>query len=107
MNQLGRSLDHSRRERRMKRWLPVIGIVILAALAAALAGRSSRPVALPAPQPMVSLVNDYVQLTSSETPPTEAQCFSVGRRCFTPASTRAAYNINPLYAEGIDGRGMT
>jgi subtilase family serine protease len=52
-------------------------------------------------------VSDYVQVNSSETPPTEAQCFSVGRRCFTPQSTRAAYNLNPLYAVGNDGRGVT
>ena len=48
-----------------------------------------------------------MQLTTSETPPTQAQCNSVGRRCFTPQSTRASYNLNPLYAAGIDGRGVT
>jgi len=52
-------------------------------------------------------VSDYVQVSASTTPPTEAQCFSVGRRCFTPQSTRAAYNVGPLYADGIDGRGIT
>jgi subtilase family serine protease len=52
-------------------------------------------------------VSDYYQVSSSETPPTEAQCFSAGRRCFTPATTRAAYNVNPLYADGFDGRGKT
>src|SRR4051794_39955580 len=46
--------------------------------------------ALPVPHPLVS---DYVQLTRSETPPTQGQCGSAGRRCFNPASTRAAYNI--------------
>src|SRR4029077_13916509 len=43
----------------------------------------------------------------SETPPTQAQCNSVGRRCFTPVSTQNSYNIGPLYAAGIDGRGIT
>jgi len=52
-------------------------------------------------------VSDYAQVSASETPPTEAQCFSAGRRCFTPQSTRAAYDVNPLYAQGFDGRGMT
>jgi subtilase family serine protease len=51
--------------------------------------------------------SDYVQVSSSETPPTQAQCASVGRRCFTPQSTRAAYNVNPLYANGFDGTGTT
>jgi subtilase family serine protease len=52
-------------------------------------------------------VSDYVQLTSSATPPTQAQCASAGRRCFNPATTRAAYNVNALYEQGIDGRGIT
>ncbi len=52
-------------------------------------------------------VSDYVQVSTSETPPTEAQCASVGRRCFTPQSTRAAYDLQPLYDQGLDGTGMT
>src|SRR6516164_2442589 len=34
--------------------------------------------------PPVPAVSDYQLLTASITPPTEAQCFAVGRRCFTP-----------------------
>jgi len=52
-------------------------------------------------------VSDFVQVSSSETPPTQAQCNSVGRRCFGPQATRAAYNVNPLYADGFDGSGTT
>jgi len=52
-------------------------------------------------------VSDYVQINSSTTPPTEAQCFSAGRRCFAPQATQAAYNVGPLYSAGIDGRGIT
>ena len=52
-------------------------------------------------------VSDYAQVSTSETPPTQAQCNSVGRRCFNPASTRSAYNLAPLYGQGIDGTGMT
>ncbi|HEY6886577.1 MAG TPA: S53 family peptidase [Solirubrobacter sp.] len=55
-------------------------------------------------QPQVS---DYVQITGSVTPPTEAQCESVGRRCFTPQAVQSAYNVSPLYAAGFDGRGKT
>src|SRR5215475_3889780 len=36
-------------------------------------------------------VSDYVQVNASETPPTNAQCMSVGRTCFGPAATRASY----------------
>jgi subtilase family serine protease len=52
-------------------------------------------------------VSEYTQLTTSTTPPTQAQCASAGRRCFTPQTVRAAYNVGPLYASGYDGRGQT
>src|SRR4051812_11366018 len=52
-------------------------------------------------------VSDYQQVSFSETPPTQAQCASVGRRCFTPGSTASAYNLASLWDSGIDGRGMT
>lgn len=52
-------------------------------------------------------VAEYFQMTTSTTPPTNAQCFSAGRRCFTPQTTQAAYNLGPLYEAGLDGRGMT
>jgi subtilase family serine protease len=52
-------------------------------------------------------VAEYAQLTASDTPPTQAQCASAGRRCFSPQATRAAYNLGPLYAAGYDGRGQT
>jgi subtilase family serine protease len=76
----------------------------LAVLALAGAGGTARKAALPLPQPTV---NDYIQLTSSETPPTQAQCNSAGRRCFTPQSTRTSYNLDSLYAGGVDGHGIT
>src|SRR5258708_22271875 len=52
-------------------------------------------------------VSDYVQLSTSETPPTQAQCASVGRRCFGPQATQAAYDVGPLYAAGFNGAGET
>jgi subtilase family serine protease len=77
----------------------------IATFGVALAGpASAAPVAAAVFHPTVS---DYVQMTTSTTPPTQAQCNSVGRRCFTPQSTRAAYNLAPLYAAGHDGRGVT
>jgi subtilase family serine protease len=56
------------------------------------------------PHPAVS---DWAQINSSTTPPTEAQCESVGRRCFTPQAIQSAYNVGPLYARGINGKGIT
>ena len=58
----------------------------------------------PTPQPMYS---DAQQISSGTTPPTEAQCESVGRRCFNPQSTRAAYRLGPLYTQGLNGAGQT
>lgn len=52
-------------------------------------------------------VAEYAQVATSATPPTEAQCFSVGRRCFTPAAIQASYNLGPLYLQGFDGTGTT
>jgi subtilase family serine protease len=52
-------------------------------------------------------VAEYTQLTTSTTPPTQAQCASAGRRCFSPQAIQAAYNMGPLYAAGYDGRGQT
>ena len=52
-------------------------------------------------------VSDFVQINASNTPPTEAQCFSVGRRCFTPQAIQSAYHVGPLYQQGINGKGVT
>src|SRR5689334_1860385 len=52
-------------------------------------------------------VSDFQFLGASTTPPTEADCFSVGRRCFTPTSLQNSYNLGPLFAAGNKGQGMT
>ncbi|HET7034990.1 MAG TPA: S53 family peptidase [Thermomicrobiaceae bacterium] len=65
------------------------------------AGSSLEPVL------MHPTVGDYAFITASETPPTEAQCMSVGRRCFSPQAIQAAYNLGPLYAAGNQGQGIT
>ncbi len=73
--------------------------------------------ALPAPSSVAAAavvmhpaVSDYVQVSTSTTPPTQAQCANatpVKRRCFSPQAIQAAYNLGPLYAAGLNGRGMT
>jgi subtilase family serine protease len=74
------------------------------AFAAAFIGRAGGATALPLPHPSWS---DAQLISTSTTPPTEAQCFSAGRRCFSPQATQAAYNVGPLYAQGLDGSGQT
>src|SRR4051794_12890336 len=90
----------------MKRLLAgasLLAVCAAAALVALLAGHASAS-AVPVPHPTVS---DWQLISSSETPPTEAQCESVGRTCFTPQAIQSAYNLGPLYHQGYDGRGMT
>jgi len=57
----------------------------------------------------VPAVSDYQLLTASTTPPTEAQCFAIGRRCFTATAMQNSYNLPALYgAHGQnEGQGVT
>jgi hypothetical protein len=66
-----------------------------AALGLGPAGAGIAGGSLPAPVPAVT---DYQYLSASTTPPAETDCFSVGRRCFTPTSMQASYNPPSLYA---------
>jgi len=84
--------------------LVAAGVALYLALAAGSGAASGRAAALPLPQP---LINGATQLTTSTTPPTQAQCFSAGRRCFTPQGIAASYNLAPLYAQGLNGSGET
>jgi subtilase family serine protease len=44
----------------------------------------------------------------SASPPTTAQCeAALGIACYSPDQVRAAYNVAPLYAKGITGKGST
>jgi subtilase family serine protease len=90
--------------------LGLAGLIAVAAVVAASGGKSTvAAAAYPAPRPTL---DDYAQVSTSTTPPTEAQCFTAnndsgGRRCFTPASMRSAYNLGGLISRGEDGRGET
>jgi subtilase family serine protease len=81
-----------------------LALASLAVLAGAVTRSGAAKVAYPVPHPTVS---DYQQISNSGTPPTQAQCNSVGRRCFSPQAIQAAYNLAPLYAGGKDGTGRT
>jgi hypothetical protein len=90
---------------RFKRyWTPIVAVVTvtLALAAVVVPGRGVQ--SLPHPQPMFS---DAQLISTGTTPPTEAQCESVGRRCFTPQTVQAAYNIESLYGAGLNGAGQT
>jgi len=59
---------------------------------------------LPQPAPTIA---DYQFLSSGLIPPTQANCNSVGRRCFSSSSMQNSYNVKPLYAGGFSGQGVT
>jgi subtilase family serine protease len=92
----------------MRRTIQKVAVLIFggaAALGLGPAGATALTMAsLPAPLPTLT---DYQYLSAGLTPPTEGNCFSVHRRCFTPASMQASYNLPPLYAAGNEGQGMT
>jgi subtilase family serine protease len=91
--------------RRTVRQVATLGFAGAAALGLGPAGAGAIAASsLPAPIPAVS---DYQYMSGSTTPPAETDCFSVSRRCFTPASMQASYNLPPLYANNEEGQGMT
>src|SRR5260370_37493706 len=89
--------------RRAAQRLAAIGAAGLAALAPI--GSSPAISTLSAiPRPLVA---DFEFLAGSETPPTEAQCVSRGRRCFDPLAMQRSYDLTSLYTAGHDGTGQT
>jgi subtilase family serine protease len=55
----------------------------------------------------VPLVSDYQLVTSGTTPPSEAACNAVNRRCFAPAAMANSYDYASLHAAGNQGQGKT
>jgi subtilase family serine protease len=53
------------------------------------------------------LVSDWQYLGASGTPPSQAACNAVGRRCFDPAAMANSYNYSALHAAGNQGQGKT
>jgi subtilase family serine protease len=96
----------SRLQSRLMALAIAVLIVCGAAAAASASAHSSRRSAsrLPAPVPTVA---DYQLLSSGTAPPTEAQCFAIGRRCFTATAMENSYNLPSLYALGDEGQGAT
>jgi subtilase family serine protease len=86
----------------------------LAAATAALAPTAmlALPASLPGPQAITQQQArpgaQAVITLSSATPLTTAQCLAALKvRCYSPIQYQAAYNLAPLYARGITGKGET
>src|SRR5258707_4058712 len=52
-------------------------------------------------------ISDWQFLASGTTPPGQAACNAVGRRCFNPAAMQNSYNYASLLAAGDQGQGKT
>src|SRR2546426_809698 len=74
---------------------------------AALIGVGGSPQAVTSVVTFRPAVSDFEFIAASETPPTQAQCASVSRRCFNPTAMQNSYNLGPLYTQGFDGHGIT
>jgi subtilase family serine protease len=62
------------------------------------------PASLPLAAPLIS---DWQYLGNSGTPPSEAACNAVGRRCFNPTAMANSYNYAGLHDAGNLGQGKT
>ncbi|HKN63680.1 MAG TPA: S53 family peptidase [Gaiellaceae bacterium] len=82
--------------------LVFLGAVAL--VAASTQSQRARAARLPTPAPAIT---DAQLVSGALTPPTEAQCFAIGRRCFTASAMQNSYNLPPLYAAGNEGQGVT
>lgn len=51
--------------------------------------------------------NDIELVSLGETPPTQAQCAAINRRCFSPQAEQNSYNLTPLLNAGHQGQGQT
>lgn len=69
------------------------------------AGTSAEPV--PANTDGTPTITDWQFFSSGATPPTQAACNAVGRRCFNPAAMAGSYDYAGLHTSGVDGRGTT
>src|SRR5205823_14367854 len=57
--------------------------------------------------PCAPYMADWQSLGAGPTPPSEAACNAVGRRCFSPAAMAGSYNYAGLHAAGTNGAGKT
>src|SRR5919204_1308858 len=91
-----------------KRPAAVAALVALAALAAVvgLTGGSSGAAAAQG-SAVRPLISDWQYLGNSGTPPSQAACNAVNRRCFNPTSMANSYNYAALHAAGNMGQGRT
>jgi len=90
----------------MRRFLVVLALSGLGASALLAGVATARTPARRAPL-VRPLISDWQYLGNSATPPTQAACNAVGRRCFNPTSMANSYNYANLHSLGNEGQGKT
>jgi subtilase family serine protease len=88
------------------RFLALAMVLALVAVAGAGAGPTSSA-ASDASIRFVPLIGDWAFISSSTTPPSQAACIAVNRRCFNPTAIANSYNYAGLHAAGNEGQGRT
>jgi subtilase family serine protease len=86
--------------------VPRIFVAILGAATLAAAGLSGAPQAASASS-ILPTVSDWQFVSGSTTPPSQAACNAVGRRCFDPFAMANSYNYAGLHTAGNEGQGTT
>jgi subtilase family serine protease len=87
--------------------LGVLVSLSLLACGLALVGGSGRAGASSAGPAIRPLISDFQQLNQALTPPSEAACNAIGRRCFVPAAMANSYDYASLLTAGNQGQGRT
>jgi subtilase family serine protease len=84
-------------------------LLAAAAVVAATAGALLVTGAGAGPRPLTfhPLVSEAQWVAAGETPPAQADCVAISRRCFTPMAEQNSYNLTPLLAQGHQGQGET
>jgi subtilase family serine protease len=91
-----------------KRITRVFALAALAAAAAAVVGATTGTHGATAKGAAIRpLISDWQFLSASGTPPSEAACNAVGRRCFNPTAMANSYDYASLHAAGNMGQGKT
>jgi subtilase family serine protease len=82
----------------------------LLAAAAGLTGAGGTAVAIQAASALPAVtptISDWQFLSASTSPPSQADCNSISRRCFDPSAMANSYDYASLLADGNEGQGKT
>jgi subtilase family serine protease len=98
----------SRATRTVRKAVPVVAVTGLLAFAAAAPGAHAAAVHARSATPVPALNGPILTKAGLPAPVSTTDCLAdFGINCYTPLQYRVAYDLNPLYSQGITGRGRT